>query len=90
MEYQCALSVADCIMRVISCSRALCDDNQADIIDYFNSTSRYDDLLNIDNIFLTKFKLRIDQICLMRLQLNKTDSSDTEAPILIQIHRYNR
>ena len=29
---------------------SLSDDNQADIIDAFNSTSRYlDDLLNIDN-----------------------------------------
>ena len=31
----------------------LCDDNQADIIAAFNSTSRYlNDLLNIDNPYL--------------------------------------
>ena len=49
---------------------SLSDNNQADIIEAFNSTSRYlDDLLNID-IYPTK------------LQLNKANSSDTEAPFL--------
>ena len=43
--------------------------NQADIIEAINSTSRYlDDLLNIDNP--------------TKLQLNKANSSDTEAPFL--------
>ena len=33
---------------------SLSDDKQADVIDAFNTTSRYlDDILNIDNVFLT-------------------------------------
>ena len=33
---------------------SLSNDKQADIIDAFNTTSRYlDDILNIDNVFLT-------------------------------------
>ena len=33
---------------------ALPDDKQADIIDAFNTTSRYlDDILNIDTVYLT-------------------------------------
>ena len=32
----------------------LCNETQADVIDAFNSTSRYlDDLLNIDNLYLS-------------------------------------
>ena len=56
----------------------LSDNNQTDIIETFNSTSRYlDDLLNIDNAC---FEQMIDQIYLTELQLNKANSSDTEAP----------
>ena len=33
---------------------SLSDDKQADIIDVFNTTSRYlDDILNINNVYLT-------------------------------------
>ena len=54
----CAPLVADlflfCYEKDIMLS--LSDNNQADIIEAFNSTSRYlDDLLNIDNPFLNKW-----------------------------------
>ena len=59
---------------------SLSDNNQADIIEAFNSTSRYlDDLLNIDNPY---FEQMVGQIYPTELQLNKANSSDTEAPIL--------
>ena len=52
--------------------------NQADIIDVFNSTSRYlDDLLNTDNIYFVQM---VDRIYPTELQLNKANSSDTETP----------
>ena len=56
---------------------ALSDDTQADIIEAFNSTSRYlDDLLNIDNPY---FEGIVTQIFPNKLHLNKTTSTDTEA-----------
>ena len=59
---------------------SLSDNNQADIIEAFNSTSRYfDDLLNIDNPY---FEQMVGQIYPTELQLNKANSSDTEAPSL--------
>ena len=55
-------------------------DNQADVIEAFNSTSRYlDDLLNIDNPY---FEGMVNQIYPSELQLNKANISDTEAPFL--------
>ena len=57
-------------------------DDQADVIEAFNSTSRYlDDLLNIDNPY---FEGMVNQIYPPELQLNKTNISDTEAPFLDQ------
>ena len=54
--------------------------NQADIIEAFNSTSRYlDDLLKIDNPY---FEGIVNQIYPPELQLNKANTSDTEAPFL--------
>ena len=54
--------------------------NQADIVEAFSSTSRYlDDLLNIDNIY---FEPMVDRIYPAELQLNKANSSGTEAPFL--------
>ena len=54
------------------------DKNQTDIIEAFNSTSRYlDDLLNIDNPY---FEQMVGQIYLTELQINKANSSDSEAP----------
>ena len=56
------------------------DNNQTGIIEAFNSTSRYlDDLLNIDNPY---FEQMVGQIYPTELQLNKANSSDTEAPFL--------
>ena len=57
--------------------KSLSQENQADIIEAFNSTYRYlDDLLNIDNIF---FEHTVDRIYRAELQLIKANSSDTEA-----------
>ena len=58
--------------------KSLSRENQADIIEPFNSTSRYrDDLLNIDNIY---FDQMVDRIYPTELQLNRANSSSTEAP----------
>ena len=55
-------------------------DNQADVIEAFNSTSRYlDDLLDIDNPY---FEGMVKQIYLPELKLNKANNTDTEAPCL--------
>ena len=55
-------------------------DNQCDVIEAFNSTSRYlDDLLNIDNDF---FVSMVNRIYPSELQLNKVNVSDTEASFL--------
>ena len=57
---------------------SLSDNNQTDIIEAFNSTSRYlDDSLNIDNAY---FEPMVSQIYPTELLLNKANSSDTEAP----------
>ena len=59
---------------------SLPDDKQADIIDAFNTTSRYlDDIINIDNVY---FDTMINQVYPSELQLNKADTSDTEAAFL--------
>ena len=56
------------------------DNTQADVIEAFNSTSRYlDDLLNIDNPY---FEGMISQIYPAESQLNKANTSNTEAPFL--------
>ena len=58
----------------------LSDNNQTDIIEAFNSTSRYlEDLLNIDNPY---FEQMVGQIYPTELQLKKANSSDTKAPFL--------
>ena len=60
--------------------KSLSPENQADIIEAFNSTSRYlDDLLKIDNIY---FEQMVNRIYPAELQLNKANSSDTEVPFL--------
>ena len=59
---------------------SLSDVKQDEIINAFKSTSRYlDDLLNIDNPY---FKGMINRIYPPELQLNKANTSDTEAPFL--------
>ena len=82
MGTSCAPLVADvflfCYERDFMLS--LSDNNQTDIIAAFNSTSRcLDDLLNIDNPY---FEHMVGQIYPTELQLNKANSSDTEAPLL--------
>ena len=57
------------------------DNNQTYIIEAFNSTSRYlDDLLNIDDN--PYFEQMVGLIYPTELQLNKANSSDTEALFL--------
>ena len=80
MGTSCAPLVADlfkfCYERNFMLS--LSDNNQTDIIEAFNSTSRYlDDLLNIDNPY---FEQMVGQIYPTEFQLNKANSSDTKAP----------
>ena len=59
---------------------SLSDNYQTDIIEAFNSTSRYlDDLLYIDNPY---FEQKVSQIFPTELQLNKANYSDTEALFL--------
>ena len=59
---------------------SLSDNNQGDNIEAFNSTSRYlDDLHNIDNPY---FEQMVGQIYPTEIQLNKANSSETEAPFL--------
>ena len=59
---------------------SLSADKDAEIIKAFNSLSRYlDNPLNIDN---TYFDGMVKQIYPSELQLNKANSSDTEAPFL--------
>ena len=82
MGTNCAPLVADlfpfCYERDFM--KSLSPENQAYIIEAFNSTSRYlDDLLNNDNIY---FEQMVNRIYPAKLQLNKANSSDTEAPFL--------
>ena len=59
---------------------SLSADKDAEIIEAFNSTSRYlDELLNIDNTIFTVWSKNIYP---SEFQLNKANSSDTEAPFL--------
>ena len=84
MGTNCAPLVADlllfCYERDFMLS--LSDNKQTDMIEAFNPTSRYlddHDLLNIDNPY---FEQMVGQIFHTELQLNKANSSDTEAPFL--------
>ena len=59
---------------------SLSDDKQADIIDAFHTTSRYlDGILNINNVY---FDIMVSQIYPSELQLNKANTSDSEAAFL--------
>ena len=58
----------------------LSGDKQADVIDAFNTTSRYlDDILNINNVY---FDNTVSQIYPSELQLNKANTYDTETAFL--------
>ena len=57
---------------------SLSEEKQSEVIEAFSSTSRYlDDLLNIDNNYFDRLSSQIYQ-----LQLNKANSSKTEAAFL--------
>ena len=59
---------------------SLSGDKQADVINAFNTTSRYlDDVLNINNVY---FDDMVSQNYPSELQLNKANTSDTEAAFL--------
>ena len=59
---------------------SLSDDMQADVIDSINTTARYlDDILNINNAY---FDNMVSQIYPQELQLNKANTSKTEAAFL--------
>ena len=82
MGTNCAPLVADlflfCYERDFMMS--LSDDKQADVIDAFNTTSRYlDDILNINNVY---FDNMVSQIYPSELQLNKANTSNTEDAFL--------
>ena len=82
MGTNCAPIVADlflfCYERDFM--KSLSRENQADIVEAFNSTLRYlEDLLNIDNIY---FDQMVDRIYPTELPLNRANSSDAEAPFL--------
>ena len=82
MGTNCAPLVADlflfCYERDFMMS--LSDDKQDDVIDSFNTTSRYlDDILNINNVY---FDNMVSQVYPSELQLNKANTSETEAAFL--------
>ena len=88
MGTNCAPLVADlflfCYERDFMTS--LSDVKQAEMIEAFKSTSRYlDDLLNIDNPY---FEGMVNRIYPPELQLNKANTSDTEAPFWICIYLF--
>ena len=58
---------------------SLSDVKQAEIIEAFTSTSRYFNLLNIDNPY---FEVMVNRVYPPELQLNKANTSDTEATFL--------
>ena len=82
MGTNCAPLVADlflfCYKRDFMMS--LSEDKQADVIDAFNTTSRYlDNISNINNVY---FDNMVSQLNPSELQLNKANTSDTEAAFL--------
>ena len=82
MDTNCAPLVADlfqfCYERDFMMS--LSDDKQADVIDAFNTTSKYlDDILNNNNVY---FDNMVSQIYPLELQLNKANTSDNEVAFL--------
>ena len=82
MGTNCASLVADLFLFCYErdCMMSLFDDKQAYVIDEFNTTSRYlDDILNINNVY---FDNMVSQIYPSELQLNKANTSDTEAAFL--------
>ena len=59
---------------------SLSDDKQGDIIDAFNITSKYfDNILDIDKVYFVNM---VSQVYPSEVQLNKANTSDTEAAFL--------
>ena len=82
MGTYCAPQVADLFLCFVMRDflMSLSDDNQTDVIDAFNTTSRYlDDILNINNVY---FDNMASQIYPSELQLHKANTSDTKAAFL--------
>ena len=82
MGTNCAPLVADLFLLCYERDfmMTLSDDKMTDIIDAFNTTSRYlDDILNINNFY---FDTMVSKILPSELQLNKANPSDTEAAFL--------
>ena len=74
MGTNCATLLLMCFYFVM---KSLSNEKRYDMIDAFNSTSRYpDNLLNIDNIH---FEHMVQIIYPAELQLNKANTLDTEA-----------
>ena len=78
MGTNCAPLVADLFL--FCYERDFMNDKQGDVIDTFNTTSRYlDDILNTNNVY---FDNMVSQIYPSELQLNKAIASDTKAAFL--------
>ena len=75
MGTNCAPLVADLFLFCYE-MKSLTEEKQYDMIDAFNSNSRYlDDLLNIDNIYFEQMGHRIYPA---ELQLNKASAPDND------------
>ena len=82
MGTYCAALVADLFLFCYEKDfmMSLFDDKQAYVIDAFNTAARYlDDTLNINNVY---FDNMVSQIYPSEPQLNKANTSDTEAAFL--------
>ena len=82
MGTNCAPLVADLFLfcNESDFMMSLSDDKQADIVIAFNTTSRYlDDISNFNNVY---FDTMVSKIYPSELQLNKTNTPDTEAAFL--------
>ena len=79
MGTNCAPVVADSILFCYENDfmTSLSDVKQPEITEAFKSTSRYLDILNIDNPY---FEGMVGRMYPPELQLNKANSSDTEVP----------
>ena len=70
---------------------SLSDDNQADIIEAFNTTSSYlDDFLNIDNLYfegLSEHEFYGDLVYKFKKSMGRTDFSDHFRKIIIRHKR---
>ena len=82
MGTNCAALIADLFLVCYEWDfiRSLYGDKQADIIDAFNTISRYlGDILNVYNVY---FDIMVSQIYPSELQINTANTSDTEATFI--------